>query len=132
MVFLANVEPSSKEVLQEDFIIAMRHWTDTLERHGELDKLMVCLQEALKLYPRSENVLVNTGASLIKLGFADEAASCFRQALQVNPGSIRAKENLENVANLLVERWHFRMLNDRKRNLAYKQAIAKATRNRLR
>lgn len=126
LVFLANVEPSSKEVLQEDFIIAMRHWTDTLERHGELDKLMVCLQEALKLYPRSENVLVNTGASLIKLGFADEAASCFRQALQVNPGSIRAKENLENVANLLVERWHFRMLNDRKRNLAYKQAIAKA------
>ena len=126
LVFLANVEPSSKEVLQEDFIIAMRHWTDTLERHGELDKLMVCLQEALKLYPRSENILVNTGASLIKVGLTDEAASCFRRALQVNPCNIRAKENLENVANLLVERWHFRMLNDRKRNLAYKQAIAKA------
>ena len=126
LVFLTNVEPSSKEVLEEDFIVALRHWTDTLERHGELDKLMVCLQEALKLYPRSENILVNTGASLIKVGFTDEAASCFRRALQVNPGSIRAKENLENVANLLVERWHFRMLNDKKRNLAYKQAIAKA------
>lgn len=126
LVFLANVEPSSKEVLEEDFIIALRHWTDILERHGELDKLMVCLQEALKLYPRSENILVNTGASLIKAGITDEAASCFRRALQVNPGSIRAKENLENVANLLVERWHFRMLNDKKRNLAYKQAIAKA------
>jgi len=126
LVFLANVEPSSKEVLEEDFIIAMRHWNDILERHGELDKLMVCLQEALKLYPRSENILVNTGASLIKMGFTDEAASCFRRALQVNPGSIRAKENLENVANLLVERWHFRMLNDKKRNLAYKEAIAKA------
>ena len=126
LVFLANVEPSSKEVLEEDFIIALRHWTDILERHGELDKLMVCLQEALKLYPRSENILVNTGASLIKAGITDEAASCFRRALQVNPGSIRAKENLENVANLLVERWHFRMLNDKKRNLAYKRAIAKA------
>lgn len=126
LVFLANVEPSSKEVLEEDFIIALRHWNDILERHGELDKLMVCHQEALKLYPRSENILVNTGASLIKMGFTDEAASCFRRALQVNPGSIRAKENLENVANLLVERWHFRMLNDKKRNLAYKQAIAKA------
>ena len=126
LVFLANVEPTSKEVLEEDFIIAFRHWTDTLERHGELDKLTVCLQEALKLYPRSENILVNTGATLVKVGFTDEAASCFRRALQVNPGSIRAKENLENVANLLVERWHFRMLNDKKRNLAYKQAIAKA------
>lgn len=126
LVFLANVEPSSKEVLEEDFIIALRHWTDILERHGELDKLAVCLQEALKLYPRSENILVNTGANLIKVGFTDEAASCFRRALQVNPGSIRAKENLENVANLLVERWHFRMLNDKKRNLSYKQAISKA------
>ena len=126
LVFLANVEPSSKEVLEEDFAIALFHWTDTLERHGELDKLTVCLQEALKLYPRCENILVNTGASLIKIGFTDEAASCFRRALQVNPGSIRAKENLENVANLLIERWHFRMLNDKKRNLAYKQAIAKA------
>ena len=126
LVFLANVEPSSKEVLEEDFTIALRHWNDILERHGELDKLMVCLQEALKLYPQSENILVNTGASLIKMGFTDEAASCFRRALQVNPRSSRAKENLENVANLLVERWHFRMLNDKKRNLAYKQAIAKA------
>lgn len=126
LVFLANVEPSSKEVLEEDFIIALRHWTDILERHGELDKLAVCLQEALKLYPRSEDILVNTGANLIKVGFTDEAASCFRRALQVNPGSIRAKENLENVANLLVERWHFRMLNDKKRNLSYKQAISKA------
>ena len=125
-VFLANVEPSSKEEFEEDFIIALRRWTDVLECHGELDKLMVCLQEALKLYPRSEVILVNTGANLLKLGFTDEAASCFRRALQVNPGSIRAKENLENISNLLVERWHFRMLNDKKRNLAYKQAISKA------
>lgn len=126
MVFLANVEPSAKEVLEEDFVVALRHWSEVLERHGELEKLMVCLQEALKLYPRSEVVLINTGANLLKLGFTDEAASCFRRALHVNPTSIRAKENLENISNLLVERWHFRMLNDKKRNAAYKQAISNA------
>lgn len=126
MVFLANVEPSAIEVLEEDFVVALRHWTEVLEQHGELEKLMVCLQEALKLYPRSENILINTGANLLRLGFTDEAASCFRRALHVNPTSIRAKDNLENVANLLVERWHFRMLNDKKRNAAYKQAISNA------
>ncbi|KAJ7385749.1 protein-arginine omega-N symmetric methyltransferase [Desmophyllum pertusum] len=125
-VFLANVEPSSKDVLEEDFIVALRHWTEVLECHGELDKLMVCLQQALKLYPQSEIILTNTGANLLKLGLTDEAVSCFRRALYVNPRSIRAKENLENVANMLVERWHFRMLNDKKRNSAYKQAICKA------
>ena len=126
IVFLANVEPSAKDELEEDFIVALRHWAEVLERHGELEKLMVCLQEALRLYPRSEIVLINTGANLLKLGLTDEAASCFRRALHVNPTSLRAKDNLENVANVLVERWHFRMLNDKKRNAAYKQAIAKA------
>ena len=126
LVFLANVEPSLKETLEEEFVLALRNWLEILESHGELDKMMICLQEALKLYPQSEIVLINTGANLIKLGFTDEAASCFRRALHVNPTSIRAKENLENVANLLVERWHFRMLNDKKRNSAYKRAISKA------
>lgn len=126
MVFIANVEPSMRKVLEEDFIVALRHWVEILERHGELEKLMVCLQEALKLYPQSENILINAGASLLKLGFSDEAASCFRRALQVNPMNLRAKENLENLKNLLVERWHFRMLNDKQRNTAYKQAVCRA------
>ncbi|PFX28724.1 putative protein arginine N-methyltransferase 9 [Stylophora pistillata] len=126
LVFLANMEPSSKEALEIDFILALRKWLEILESRGELDKMIICLREALKLYPQSEIVLINTGANLVKLGFTDEAASCFRRALHLNPTSIRAKENLENVANLLVERWHFRMLNDKKRNVAYKQAIAKA------
>ena len=126
IVFLANVEPSSKDNLEEDFIVALRQWTEILEQHGELEKLMVCLQEALKLYPQSEAVLMNTGAHLLKLGCTDEAASCFRRVLSVNDSSVRAREYLENIANLLVERWHFRMLNDKKRNLAYKEAICKA------
>ena len=126
MVFLANVEPSVRHIFEEDFNIALRHWAEILEHHGELEKLMVCLQEALKLYPRSENILINTGASLLRLRFSDEAASCFRRALHINPKSLKAKQNLETIANLLVERWHFRMLNDKQRNAAYKQAIHRA------
>ena len=126
MVFLANVEPSVRHIFEEDFNIALRHWAEILERHGELEKLMVCLQEALKLYPRSEDILINTGASLLRLKFSDEAASCFRRALHINPMSLKAKQNLETIANLLVERWHFRMLNDKQRNAAYKQAIHRA------
>ena len=100
IVFLANVEPSSKDNLEEDFIVALRQWTEILEQHGELEKLIVCLQEALKLYPQSEAVLINTGAHLLKLGCTDEAASCFRRVLSVNDSSVRAREYLENIANL--------------------------------
>ena len=125
-VFLAHVAPCLKPVFEEDFSMALRHWAELLESHGELEKLFVCLQESLKLYPDNVVILNNTGATLLRLGFTDKAVSCFRRALHVDPGNVRAKENLENVANLLVERWHFRMLNDKKRNTSYKQAISKA------
>ena len=126
LVFLASVEPSTKDLFEEEFNTALGQWSDTLYTHGEIKKIVICLQQALKLYPESEGVLNNVGAILYKLGFNDEAASCFRKALQVSPDSVRAKENLENVANTLVERWHFRMLNDKQRNLAYKEAITRA------
>ncbi|XP_070552194.1 protein arginine N-methyltransferase 9-like isoform X2 [Ptychodera flava] len=60
------------------------------------------------------------------LGFQDEAVSYFRKALRINDGYLEAKENLNNVSSALVERWHFRMLNDIHRNKAYKEAIKKA------
>ena len=60
------------------------------------------------------------------LGYIDEAASCFRKALRLNPDFLTASTNLENVCGHLVERWHFRMLNDRRRNAAYQDAIVRA------
>ena len=57
------------------------------------------------------------------MGFVDEAASFFRRSLKLNPRYLGARENLENVCGHLVERWHFRMLNDIRRNQAYRIAI---------
>ncbi|KAM4810489.1 protein arginine N-methyltransferase 9 [Rhinophrynus dorsalis] len=66
------------------------------------------------------------GEHLFRLGFRDEAAGYFYKALKLNPGSADAKENFYRVSNWLVERWHFIMLNDTKRNLVYRQAIQNA------
>ena len=125
-VLLAHSDPSSKISFIEEFITALRRWTEILEHHGEFEKVMVCYEQALQLYPQSETILNNMGATLFKLGCHDEAASCFRRALLLNPNCTQAKESLDSVANVLVERWHFRMLNDKKRNEAYKMAIFKA------
>lgn len=37
-----------------------------------------------------------------------------------------ARASLEAITNRLVQRWHFRMLNDAPRNLAYQRAISRA------
>ena len=60
------------------------------------------------------------------MGFQDEAAGYFHKAVKLNPDFNDAKENFYHVANWLVERWHFIMLNDTKRNKIYNAAIQKA------
>lgn len=62
----------------------------------------------------------------IRMGFRDEAAGYFHKAVKLNPNFADAKENFYRVANWLVERWHFIMLNDAKRNLTYLKAIENA------
>jgi type II protein arginine methyltransferase len=52
--------------------------------------------------------------------------TCFTFVIQINPDYSAARQNLENVCSHLVERWHFRMLNDVRRNCAYKIAIRRA------
>lgn len=64
--------------------------------------------------------------SALRMGFRDEAAGYFHKAVKLNPDFADAKENFYRVANWLVERWHFIMLNDAKRNLTYLRAIENA------
>lgn len=56
-----------------------------------------------------------------------QAFVCFRSCL-ANRLYLRAQQNLENVCNDIIERWHFRMLNDDLRNVRYQQAIENAIR----
>lgn len=54
------------------------------------------------------------------------AYSCFEEILQIKGNFLKSYQNLDNVKNRLVERWHFRMLNDEHRNEAFKNAIRTA------
>ncbi|KAM8808357.1 protein arginine N-methyltransferase 9 [Eudromia elegans] len=69
------------------------------------------------------------GEHLFRMGFRDEAAGYFHKAVKLNPDFADAKENFYRVANWLVERWHFIMLNDTKRNLLYLKAIENVVRS---
>lgn len=65
----------------------------------------------------------------LRMGFRDEAAGYFHKAVKLNPNFADARENFYRVANWLVERWHFVMLNDARRNLTYLRAIESAVRS---
>ena len=46
--------------------------------------------------------------------------------LELYPRHFPALESLESLRDSIIDRWHFYMLNDRRRNFAYQQAIERA------
>lgn len=59
-----------------------------------------------------------------------EAQCCFEKILSIDANFLKSYQNLDNVKNRMVERWHFGMLNDSGRNSKYKAAINKAIQQR--
>eukprot|EP00058_Branchiostoma_floridae_P026120 XP_002611610.1 hypothetical protein BRAFLDRAFT_117147 [Branchiostoma floridae] len=125
-LMVVNIAPDLKPYVKDDFSLAVKLWGDELESMGRGEEALHCYQQALQVYPDCEGVVNNMGAHLFRHGYTDEAASYFIQALQLDPGHRSARENLQSVCTALVERWHFRMLNDKARNTAFHQAIQRA------
>ncbi|XP_069695569.1 protein arginine N-methyltransferase 9-like isoform X2 [Periplaneta americana] len=115
--------PSWKIELSHNFTYALCSWGETLDEQKRYRDLFNCYEQALEVFPDNEEVLNSLGSHLYRLGHTTEACNYFRYALTCNPGFLPARCNLQGSCNLLVERWHFRMLNDITRNDAYRAAI---------
>ena len=64
-----------------------------------------------------------------RLGYQLESLGYFRRAVVADGLFLKAQENLDNASSSLVERWHFRMINDSVRNVAFHRAISAALDN---
>ena len=124
--YLVHHSPVLRDQVHDDFLFALKNWSTILAENGKLEDLVKCLKEASKLFPNSAEIANSVGSTLFQLDLFDEASVYFQQALQLDPRLSSAEENLDSIANMLVERWHFRMLNDKERNQAYKNAIGRA------
>lgn len=58
-----------------------------------------------------------------RIGEVDIARRYLERAVQVNKHYLPAEKNLLHVMWDQIPRWHFRMLNDKERNIAYEKAI---------
>ncbi|XP_071977719.1 protein arginine N-methyltransferase 9 isoform X2 [Engystomops pustulosus] len=110
----------------ETFQYALMKWAEELYALHRSQDLFNCYEQALELFPNDDVICNSMGEQLFRLGFRDEAAAYFYKAVKLNPNSADAKENFYRVANWLVERWHFVMLNDVKRNRMFQKAIENA------
>ncbi|NP_001090430.1 protein arginine N-methyltransferase 9 isoform X1 [Xenopus laevis] len=129
LLLVLTLAPEQKEALKEMFQYSLFKWAEELYALNRSQDLFNCYEQALELFPIDDVICNSMGEHLFRLGFRDEAAGYFYKALKLNPSSAEAKENFYRVANWLIERWHFIMLNDTKRNLMYRAAIQNAIQN---
>ncbi|XP_077518992.1 protein arginine N-methyltransferase 9-like isoform X2 [Amblyomma americanum] len=100
--------------------------TEKLETEQRWTELFDCYEELLKAYDSCEELHHSLGALLLRHGHVKEAACSIQKALEINPNFAAARQSLDSLKTILVERWHFRMLNDISRNRAFHDAIAAA------
>ncbi|KAK1343158.1 hypothetical protein QTO34_015933 [Cnephaeus nilssonii] len=125
-LLVLSLAPELKDAVKETFQYTLFRWAEELDALSRTQDLLGCYEQALELFPDDEVICNSMGEHLFRMGFRDEAAGYFHKAVKLNPDFSDAKENFYRVANWLVERWHFIMLNDTKRNTIYNAAIQKA------
>ncbi|XP_053713553.1 protein arginine N-methyltransferase 9 [Synchiropus splendidus] len=128
-LLVLNLAPVFKDLAKDSFRFTLFKWAEELDSVGRIQDLFNCYEQALEIFPSDEVILNSMGEHLFRMGFRDEAAGHFHKALKIKPDYPEARENFYRVANWLVERWHFLMLNDHGRNRKYQQAIHKAVRS---
>lgn len=96
---------------------------------GATGQCLRALYDASIQVPHSSPVRVALGHAYFSAGHFDHALACVAAGVGMAASGREARvaeAALENVRSRVVERWHFAMLNDRGRNVAYAGALDRA------
>ncbi|CAG9782696.1 unnamed protein product [Diatraea saccharalis] len=116
--------PDIKDELEVEFRNTLSRHNEVLANASKMEDIFANFGKALDVYPTNANLVNDIGKYLYKFGFYTEAWAHFQRSLNLNSSSVNAEKNINSIKNLLLERWHFRMLNDKVRNEAYYNAIS--------
>jgi len=97
-----------------------------LKALGDTAGAIAAYRRALALDPNYADALNNLGVIYRAQGQSSQAIDVLRRAASLKPELAEAQKNLRNAYNDVVPAWHFAMINDRPRNDAYQEAIARA------
>src|SRR6266550_5100348 len=96
-----------------------------LMKLGHTEEAIAAFERALVLMPGYADALNNLGVIYRDAKQTDRAIGAFRQAA-LRPDFAQAKANLRSAYRDVVPAWHFAMMDDKRRNTAYRAAIARA------
>ncbi|XP_017781167.1 PREDICTED: putative protein arginine N-methyltransferase 9 [Nicrophorus vespilloides] len=118
--------PAERQKHEQHFSDTATEWCTELELKGQFENVCKCYSQAINYFPKNVEILNSFGSFLLRCNAPLESKVYLNAAHRIDAENLVVLSNL-NTANLqLVERWHFRMLNDVRRNSLYNEAIQKS------
>ena len=118
---------------KEDFISVMESWFDVLCSCSQVEGIKECAATAIDVFAEwKRDISYSTAKQLATSQFCEDAIDFFKLALDCNdcqatePSNYDIIEDMEQIFNRCIPRWHFRMINDISRNRSFFHAIKKA------
>ena len=109
--------------LEAELAESLGAYANRLHQEGAMLKALWLLDNATRSLPTSKLLAYEQGCLCFRARHYLSALDAFRRALRIDPGHFPSLDALENLKNLALDRWHFRMLNDKTRNVTYQQAL---------
>ncbi|GBP89913.1 Protein arginine N-methyltransferase 9 [Eumeta japonica] len=115
--------PEVKVRVEPEFRRLLDKYNEYLLTLNKIGDIFYNFERSVECYPGNIFILNDIGKYLYKFGYLREACCHFQKALNFDVGFVSAEKNLNSVKNYMIERWHYRMLNDKVRNGGYRDAL---------
>ena len=134
---LIKVNDATMDKLAGELVASFRHLTNAYVANNSWPKLFNLIDQIeLELFKKStptmrsllkqDEIYRFLGDLFFRLDYNLNALDFYRKSVEISSHTnLLALESYENLLNLSIERWHYRMLNDQVRNSAYSRAIKK-------
>ena len=129
--FLTLLSTSSYPIssIETDLVYAVGIYVSSLIELRQTAKAIWLWQRVYELANDKSTLLLYCYARfLFSIGELKNALEILQKCISIDPSHAAARETSEDIRGLIVDRWHFRMLNDRPRNMTYFQSIKNAVR----
>ncbi|XP_031341593.1 protein arginine N-methyltransferase 9-like [Photinus pyralis] len=118
--------PNDRRNLEDEFTDVLYQLGIWLESNNKLTDICKWYITGLQYFPTNANLLNHFAEHLLRIEEPQTALTYLETAHRLDPTSLVIDRNLTAAKLNTVPRWHYRMLNDCKRNEAFKVAISKA------
>ena len=122
-LLVLKLSPHLQHVVKNDFVAAWREWSFQLQNLGRIEDLFAMYEQGCDALMKCEMLHYHMGNALFQLHYKVEAIGMFRKAIFLDEHCLEASISLENACRGVIDSWHFSMLNDKQRNLAFEKAI---------